>query len=157
MPKCFPSGRTATHPLVFFVPSLCSPSPSSTLPVESAKMNGEEKRSNTTEVEITTTMAQQQQQQLSPTAGGADAPSMERLKQLLAAQLEYYFSRENLANDAYLVSQMDGDQYVPIWTVANFNQIKKLTTDIKLITEVLKESPNVQVTLPGKDLEWETD
>ncbi len=76
-----------------------------------------------------------------------DAPSLERLKQLLAAQLEYYFSRDNLANDAYLVSQMDGDQYVPIWTVANFNQIKKLTTDIKLITEVLKESPNVQVSI----------
>ena len=71
----------------------------------------------------------------------------DRLKQLLAGQLEYYFSRENLANDTYLVSQMDGDQYVPIWTVANFNQIKKLTTDIKLITEVLKESSNVQASL----------
>ena len=81
------------------------------------------------------------------TAGqsGGDIP-FDRLKQLLAAQLEYYFSRENLANDTYLVSQMDGDQYVPIWTVANFNQIKKLTVDIKLITEVLKESPNVQVS-----------
>lgn len=77
-------------------------------------------------------------------SSSVDIP-VERLKQALAAQLEYYFSRENLANDAYLVSQMDGDQYVPIWTVANFNQIKKLTTDIKLITEVLKESPNVQV------------
>ena len=76
---------------------------------------------------------------------GGDMP-VDRLKLALAAQLEYYFSRENLANDTYLLSQMDGDQYVPIWTVANFNQIKKLTTDIKLITEVLKESPNVQVS-----------
>lgn len=48
------------------------------------------------------------------------------------------FFRENLANDAYLLSQMDNDQYVPIWTVANFNQVKKLTKDIKLITEVLR-------------------
>lgn len=48
------------------------------------------------------------------------------------------FNRENLANDAYLLSQMDNDQYVPIWTVANFNQVKKLTKDIKLITEVLR-------------------
>lgn len=84
--------------------------------------------------------------QVKSPGGQESAPSHERLKQLLAAQLEYYFSRENLANDTYLVSQMDGDQYVPIWTVANFNQIKKLTTDIKLITEVLKESPNVQVS-----------
>lgn len=80
-----------------------------------------------------------------PSQSTRDIP-FDRLKQLLAAQLEYYFSRENLANDTYLVSQMDGDQYVPIWTVANFNQVKKLTTDIKLITDVLKDSPNVQVS-----------
>lgn len=59
------------------------------------------------------------------------------------------FYRENLANDTYLLSQMDNDQYVPIWTVANFNQVKKLTKDIKLITEVLRESPNVQVDEEG--------
>lgn len=74
---------------------------------------------------------------------------LEQLKQMLSSQLEYYFSRENLANDAYLISQMDNDQYVPIWTVANFNQVKKLTKDIKLITEVLRESPNVQVDEEG--------
>ena len=33
---------------------------------------------------------------------------------------------------------MDDARYVPIWTVANFNQIKRLTSDLKLITEVLK-------------------
>lgn len=44
---------------------------------------------------------------------------------------------------------MDNDQYVPIWTVANFNQVKKLTTDINLITDVLRESPNVQVDSEG--------
>lgn len=49
-----------------------------------------------------------------------------------------YSYRENLANDTYLLSQMDNDQYVPIWTVANFNQVKRLTKDIKLITEVLR-------------------
>jgi len=46
--------------------------------------------------------------------------------------------RENLAVDAYLVSQMDSDQFVPIATVASFNQIKQLTTDMQLIVEVLK-------------------
>ncbi|XP_014262241.1 la-related protein 4 isoform X3 [Cimex lectularius] len=75
---------------------------------------------------------------------------IEQLKQMLSSQLEYYFSRENLANDTYLLSQMDNDQYVPIWTVANFNQVKKLTTDIKLITEVLRESPNLQVDDEGQ-------
>lgn len=60
-----------------------------------------------------------------------------------------FLCRENLANDTYLVSQMDNDQYVPIWTVANFNQVKKLTKDISLITEVLRQSANVQVDEEG--------
>lgn len=51
-----------------------------------------------------------------------DIPN-EELKRLIQLQFEYYFSRENLANDSYLVSQMDGDQYVPISTVAKFNQV----------------------------------
>lgn len=82
------------------------------------------------------------------TAEGQQIP-MDQLKQMLSTQLEYYFSRENLANDTYLISQMDNDQYVPIWTVANFNQVKKLTKDIKLITDVLRESSNVQVDDSG--------
>merc|ERR1719186_866709 len=44
---------------------------------------------------------------------------------------------------------MDADQFVPIVIIANFNQIKKLTNDIKLVTQVLRESPNVQVDLDG--------
>uniref|UniRef100_UPI00358F0C28 la-related protein 4-like isoform X2 n=1 Tax=Myxine glutinosa TaxID=7769 RepID=UPI00358F0C28 len=73
------------------------------------------------------------------------AMTPEELKDLLRKQLEYYFSRENLASDMYLVSQMDSDQYVPIWTIANFNQVKKLTNDKELIVEVLKSSQLVQV------------
>lgn len=60
-----------------------------------------------------------------------------------------FINRENLANDTYLISQMDNDQYVPIWTVANFNQVKKLTKDLNLITSVLRESTNVQVDDEG--------
>ncbi|KAJ6644531.1 La-related protein Larp4B, partial [Pseudolycoriella hygida] len=95
----------------------------------------------------------------SGTAGSSDGTTfttpegnsmpIDQLKQMLCSQLEYYFSRENLANDTYLVSQMDNDQYVLIWTVANFNQVKKLTTDIKLITDVLRESSVVQVDEEG--------
>lgn len=36
------------------------------------------------------------------------------------------------------MSQMDSDQFVPIWTIANMEGIKKLTTDMDLILEVLR-------------------
>ncbi len=70
---------------------------------------------------------------------------LDKLKARLQHQLEYYFSRENLAHDAYLISQMDPDQYVPIWTIANYNQIKKLNSDIVLVTQVLRGECSVQV------------
>ena len=82
-----------------------------------------------------------------PSPSGQAGIPMDQLKQMLQHQLEYYFSRENLAHDSYLMSQMDADQFVPIAIIANFNQIKKLTSDIKLVTMVLRESPNVQVGL----------
>lgn len=63
---------------------------------------------------------------------------LDELKKRLQVQLEYYFSRENLAHDTYLKSQMDADQFVPIWTVANFNQVKRLTNDKELVTQVLR-------------------
>ena len=53
-------------------------------------------------------------------------------------QLEYYFSRENLAYDTYLKSQMDADQFVDIATIASFPQVKKLTSDLNLVTQVLR-------------------
>ncbi|XP_077966978.1 uncharacterized protein LOC120341800 [Styela clava] len=70
---------------------------------------------------------------------------LEKLKLALQQQLEYYFSSENLTRDQYLVSQMDDQHYVPIWTIANFNLVKNLTTDIDLITDVLRASSLVQV------------
>lgn len=128
---------------------LFSPSPRSSLLVDGNRIvsNGEQlllRENNDSLLEIVATSSDNTNSMMQSPIG--DMP-LDKLKQALAAQLEYYFSRENLANDTYLLSQMDGDQYVPIWTVANFNQIKKLTTDIKLITEVLKESPNVQVSI----------
>eukprot|EP00123_Amoebidium_parasiticum_P016900 comp23630_c0_seq1/m.40274 comp23630_c0_seq1/g.40274 ORF comp23630_c0_seq1/g.40274 comp23630_c0_seq1/m.40274 type:complete len:747 (-) comp23630_c0_seq1:810-3050(-) len=69
----------------------------------------------------------------------------DELKEALKKQLEYYFSRDNLAQDAYLVSQMNADLYVPISTVASFKMVRSLTEDLELIVEVLKTSPLVQV------------
>ena len=50
----------------------------------------------------------------------------------------FFCFRENLAQDPYLVSQMNEEQYVSIYTIANFNAIKKLTADISQVIEALK-------------------
>ena len=39
---------------------------------------------------------------------------------------------------------MDEDQFVPIQTVAGFNQIKKLATHIKLIVEAIKSKETIE-------------
>ncbi|XP_033821789.1 la-related protein 4 [Periophthalmus magnuspinnatus] len=76
--------------------------------------------------------------------------SEENLRESLKKQLEFYFSRENLSKDLYLISQMDSDQFVPIWTIACMEDIKSLTSDLELIVDVLKTSPLVQVDESGE-------
>lgn len=86
-------------------------------------------------------MQQQQHQQ--------QAAASDQLRSQLKRQLEYYFSAENLANDSYLISQMDSEQYAPISTIARFNKVKSLTNSLELVVEVLRDSPYVQVNETG--------
>ncbi|VDN31269.1 unnamed protein product [Gongylonema pulchrum] len=74
----------------------------------------------------------------------------EQVKQQLKAQLEYYFSRENLMTDRFLRCQMDNDQYVPIRIIAGFPKVKRLTSDYNLVVKVLRESSHVQVDEKGE-------
>ncbi|KAM7006426.1 la-related protein 4 [Tautogolabrus adspersus] len=76
--------------------------------------------------------------------------SEESLRESLKKRLEFCFSRENLTKDLYLISQMDSDQFVPIWTIACMEDIKALTTDMDLILDVLRASPMVQVDEAGE-------
>uniref|UniRef100_A0A670YTI5 HTH La-type RNA-binding domain-containing protein n=1 Tax=Pseudonaja textilis TaxID=8673 RepID=A0A670YTI5_PSETE len=74
----------------------------------------------------------------------------EDLGEVLKKTLEFCLSRENLASDMYLISQMDSDQYVPIMTIANLDHVRKLSTDRDLIVEVLRSLPLVQVDEKGE-------
>ena len=48
------------------------------------------------------------------------------------------FCSDNLAQDTYLISQMNEEHWVPIWTIANFKAVRRLTPDFKLVVEVLR-------------------
>jgi la-related protein 4 len=74
----------------------------------------------------------------------------EALKEALKKQVEYYLSRHNLATDAFLVSQMNSELYVPISVIANFKLVKALTSDEAFIASVMRESNLVTVDETSK-------
>eukprot|EP01039_Chlorochromonas_danica_P008564 gene8564-9437_t len=67
---------------------------------------------------------------------GFDAQLLEAVRR----QIEYYFSKENLANDKYLSSQMDAQMSVPIATVMKFAKLKALTQDEAVVKAALVDS-----------------
>uniref|UniRef100_U3I7W9 La ribonucleoprotein 4B n=1 Tax=Anas platyrhynchos platyrhynchos TaxID=8840 RepID=U3I7W9_ANAPP len=83
-------------------------------------------------------------------ASGATDGSVSKTWEEVPDQPPDSCKEENLASDMYLISQMDSDQYVPIMTVANLDHVKKLSTDMDLIVEVLRSLPLVQVDEKGE-------
>ncbi|TMW60838.1 hypothetical protein Poli38472_000880 [Pythium oligandrum] len=69
----------------------------------------------------------------------------EELKKAIKQQVEFYFSRANLANDAYLVSQMNSQMYVPVDTIIAFGKIKQLTESAALLVEAVADSTVVSL------------
>ncbi|RKP25896.1 hypothetical protein SYNPS1DRAFT_28386, partial [Syncephalis pseudoplumigaleata] len=80
------------------------------------------------------------------------------IKHYLRAQIEYYFSIENLCRDIYLRSHMDDEGYVAIDVLAAFNRIKNLAQPTSMILESLSSSECVEVKgqLIRKRDDWKT-
>lgn len=63
----------------------------------------------------------------------------------LLGQLEYYLSSENMAQDFFLRQRMDDQGWIPISLIASFNRVKKLTTEVDLVRDVLSLSNLTEV------------
>ncbi|KAJ2722886.1 hypothetical protein GGI07_003013 [Coemansia sp. Benny D115] len=63
----------------------------------------------------------------------------------IRAQVEYYFSVDNLCKDIFFRTQMGHDGYVPLKLVANFNRLKAVTTDLDLVRDALGSSTLVEM------------
>ncbi|XP_047429260.1 la-related protein 7 [Mugil cephalus] len=77
-----------------------------------------------------------------------------RVKHLLAdvkKQVEFWFGDVNLHKDRFLKKLIDDSEegYVDLSVLANFNRMKELTTDTKLIARALKNSSVVETNLEG--------
>ncbi|GMH27695.1 hypothetical protein Nepgr_029538 [Nepenthes gracilis] len=94
--------------------------------------------------------------------GGEDHPpqtqtdgsteSSEYLRAKIIKQVEYYFSDENLPSDKFLMNQIKRDKegFVSIAFIASFRKMQKLTKDISLIVDALKESSQLVLSSDGK-------
>lgn len=64
-----------------------------------------------------------------------DAMYVRRVQELILNQVNYYFSTENLCKDEFLRVHMDGEGWVPIPLLASFARLRRLTTDLAILTE----------------------
>jgi len=75
----------------------------------------------------------------------------------LIAQLEFYFSQDNLIQDHYLRSQMDDESFVPILTICNFSKVKQFIEGVSdpeqfIATLVQNKSDVLQVDDLGEKI-----
>jgi len=85
----------------------------------------------------------------SPSGKTTEPLTGEALTEAVKKQVEYYFSRSNLANDAYLVSQMDAQMFVPLDIIIGFKGVQKLTLDLDLILEAISTSTDLVIDKNG--------
>ncbi|KAL6702602.1 hypothetical protein ACN47E_001302 [Coniothyrium glycines] len=69
---------------------------------------------------------------------------------VIATQVEYYFSVDNLLKDMYLRRHMDSQGFVSLKFIAGFNRIKTLSNDLDIIKYVCQQSDVIEYRV-GED------
>ncbi len=72
--------------------------------------------------------------------------------QAVRGQLEYYFSRDNLQQDQYMVSQMNSQMYVGAHVLASYRKMVLLGASEQTIVQAARASALVDVSPDGKAL-----
>ncbi|XP_063900063.1 uncharacterized protein LOC135119589 isoform X2 [Zophobas morio] len=77
----------------------------------------------------------------------------------IRAQIEYYFSTENLRKDVYLRQHMDASGFVPVSFIAQFNRVRLLTYDLNTVIEAIQPSLELELSFDmqyvRKRYDWE--
>ena len=73
---------------------------------------------------------------------------------MVAVQMEYYFSVDNLCKDTFLRKNMNSQGFVPLELVAGFNRIKQLTSDLGMVRDVCFESNLLETRVAEDESVW---
>ncbi|KAG6538596.1 hypothetical protein ZIOFF_003720 [Zingiber officinale] len=71
-----------------------------------------------------------------------------------AADIEYYFSVDDLCKDIFLRGKMDDQGWVPVSLIATFNMVKRVTTSIAVILNVLRDSTELEIQEIRRREDW---
>lgn len=74
------------------------------------------------------------------------------IEEAVKAQIEYYFSVENLQKDFFLRRKMSSDGYLPLSLVASFHRVEALCQDLDQIRHALLQSSVVEMSVDGSML-----
>ena len=81
-------------------------------------------------------------------------PYMPHISGMVAVQMEYYFSVDNLCKDTFLRKNMNSQGWVRLELVAGFNRIRQLTTDTAMVRDVCLNSSVIELRVAEDESFW---
>lgn len=81
-------------------------------------------------------------------------PPSDELAEKICAQVEFYFSDENIIKDAFLLKHVKRNKegYVSLKLISSFKRVKHLSRDWRVVGAALAKSKKLQVNPPGTKL-----